>query len=265
MALSVGERLKSAREAKGIVMEEACRVTKIQRKILEGIEKDRLQEMLDPAYARIFLKKYAAYLGVDGAAMVQEYLSTRGAAPQAATPAGQTGGAPARQVGQLDSPELRPLLVAAGVGLAALVGVGFLVYLGLDLAGNLKESRRAPAPASIAVEARARSGASGAAVREQAQERKPASRPLLVPLSKKLQLTVQTSASVWLQVKADGSVVFQNVLAKGARESWGAQRELELWTGNAGAMALTLNGKPLEGVGRGVRKGIRITHSGIEP
>lgn len=252
MALSVGERLKAARERKGIVMEEACRVTKIQRKILEGIEEDRLQEMLDPAYARIFLKKYAAYLGVDGAAIVEEYLSAHGIAPQspqAAALASQIGNAVLRRIGQSASPDLRPILVGLGAGLAALVGVGFLVYLGLDLAGNLKESRRVP----------------GAAMREQTGEKKPTPRPLLVPLSKKLQLTVQTSANVWLQVKADGSVVFQNVLSKGARESWSAQRELELWTGNAGAMSLALNGKPLEGLGRGVKKGLRITHAGLEP
>ncbi len=243
MDLSIGQRLKTAREAKGIVMEEACRVTKIQRRILEAIETDQVHEMLDLAYARIFLKKYASYLGVDGNALTQEYLLAHGDGVESTPPPAAAGpGRPA-------TPDLRPLLLGAGAGLAALLGVGFLVYLSLDFAGNLRESRRAP----------------GAAARPQVEEKKPAARPLLVPVSKKLQLTIQTSANVWLQVKADGSVVFQNVLAKGSRESWSAQKELELWTGNAGAMALTLNGKNLDGVGRGVKKGIRITHSGIEP
>jgi len=142
----------------------------------------------------------------------------------------------------------RPLAAGVGAGLTALVGIGFIVYLGVDLAHNFKQG--APARA--------------AAAREKAEEKRADSRPLLVPASKKLQLTVQATANVWLQVKADGSVIFQNVLSKGAKESWNAQKELELWTGNAGAMSLTLNGKPLEGVGRGVRKGIRITHAGIE-
>lgn len=244
MGLSVGERLKSAREAKGIVMEEACRVTKIQRRILEGIEQDKLQEMLDPSYARIFLKKYASYLGVDGSAVTEEYLSAHGAAAQP-SPAVLPG---ARPVDRSESPDSRPLLIGAAAGFAALVGIGFIVYLGLDLAGNLRESRRAP----------------GAAARNEPEQKPPPSRPLLVPLSKKLQLTIQASANVWLQVKADGAVIFQNVLPKGAKESWNAQRELELWTGNAGAMTLTLNGKALEGVGRGVKKGIRITHAGME-
>lgn len=244
MALSVGERLKSAREAKGIGMEEACRVTKIQRRILEGIEQDKVQEMLDPSYARIFLKKYASYLGADGPALMEEYLAAHGIS----SPASQSSGQPP-QAGRGEPSDVRSLLVGVGAGLAALIGIGFIVYLGLELAGNLKESRRPP----------------GAPAAEKPQQKAPASKPLLVPLAKKLELTIQASANVWLQVKADGSVVFQNVLPKGAKESWSAQKELELWTGNAGAMALTLNGKPLEGAGRGVKKGIRITHSGIEP
>src|SRR5438876_8819975 len=73
MSLSVGERLKSAREAKKVSLEEACRVTKIQRQTLEAIEEGRIQEMLDPAYARIFVKKYATYLGLDAGAVMQEY------------------------------------------------------------------------------------------------------------------------------------------------------------------------------------------------
>lgn len=246
MDLTVGGRMKSAREDKAITLEEACRVTKIQRRVLEAIEEDRVQEILDPAYAKIFIKKYAAYLGSDGPAVAEEYLAAQGIAVPVApvsTVAGRVARPPAQP--QVD---WRPLAAGAGAGLAALVGIGFLVYLGVDLANNLKQGR----PARVA------------AVREKAEEKKAASKPLLVPLSKKLHLTIQATSNVWLQVKADGSVIFQNVLAKGAKESWDAQRELELWTGNASAMNLSLNGKPLEGVGRGVKKGIRITHAGIE-
>ena len=241
--LSVGGRLKSAREDRKVSMEEACRVTKIQRRVLEAIEVDRVQEILDPAFAKIFIKKYAAYLGADGPAIADEYFSAQGIV--SAVSRAPVAAAAARPA-QADI-DWRPVAAGLGAGIAALVGIGFLVYLGVDLAHNLKQGRPERAAASSA----------------KTEEKAPA-RPLLVPLSRKLQLTVQTTANVWLQVKADGSVVFQNVLAKGAKESWDAQKELELWTGNAGAMNLALNGKPLEGVGRGVRKGIRITHAGIE-
>lgn len=246
MSGSVGERLKSAREAKNIPLEEACRVTKVQRRILEAIEGDRVEEILDPAYAKIFVKKYASYLGVDGSALLQEYLighPMEMERPLTVQTEVTRGEAPGITQGQ------RPrLLVPAVAGLVALVGVGFMGYLAVDLVSTLRQQR----------------SGRPAADRTAGPVADPAARSLLVPLSKDLKLTVATSDRVWLQVKSDGSVIFQNVLPKGSRETWSAKRDLELWTGNAGAMQLSLNGKPLEGLGRGVKKGVKVTHSGLE-
>ena len=236
MSLSVGERLKSAREAKKLSLEEVSGITKIQRQTLEAVEQNRVQEALDPAYARIFVKKYASFLGLDGTLLVNEY---PGLSREA------VGMEPAKESAQAEAgqPVTRPkppsFLAPAGIALAALVGVGFLGYMAVDLFHTLKQPRPTAAVA-------------------------PPKPKLLVPASKPIKLTVQTTADVWLQLKADGTVVFQNVLAKGARESWTAKTDLELWTGNAGVMQLFLNGKPLEGLGRGVRKGIRITRAGLQ-
>ena len=234
--MSVGERLKSARGAKKVSLEEVCRVTKIQRQTLEAIEEGRVQEMLDPAYARIFVKKYAAYLGLDGTTVVEEYEGLEHSAAVAAPPVERP----------LSHGDGFGFLVPVVVVLVALVGIGFLGYLMVDLVHNLKAQRPS------------------ASASEPAQEKKAPPRELLVPLSKPLRLTIQASGDVWIQLKADGAIIFQNVLSKGSRETWTAKNNLELWTGNAGAMHLFLNGKPVEGLGRGVRKGVKITHTGIQ-
>ena len=77
MSLSIGERLKSARSAKGLSLEAVARATKIQRNILQSMEEDQVEAFLDPAYAKIFMKKYAAYLGIDGAVLLEEYQASR--------------------------------------------------------------------------------------------------------------------------------------------------------------------------------------------
>ena len=241
--MNIGERLRSAREARKISLEEASNVTKIQRKTLEAIEQDRIEEVLDAAYARIFLKKYASFLGVDGAALLDEYKANHifvGPEPSLEV------------VTELTRHEQRARssawLLPVGAGFLALVGIATLGYFALDLYHTLsKNSLKSTARPTMTAQEKRESPASA----------------LMVPASKLLKLSVQTSADVWLQVKADGSVIFQNVLAKGSQESWTAKKELEIWTGNAGAMRLTLNGKPLEGLGRGVRKGVKITHAGI--
>ncbi len=247
MSLSVGERLKSAREAKKISFEEACRLTKIQRKTLEAIEQGRVDEILDPVYAKIFVKKYAAFLGIDGSALLEEM--TAGSSLGSSVQVGSTQRA---ELPQRQSSNYAQFLAPAGIVLTALIGVGFLGYVTMDLVHTLAQQRQAPSAARAAPTA---------AVERKTQE--PAE--LLVSPSKPLKLTAQTSADVWLQVKSDGAVIFQNVLARGAKETWMAKKEIELWTGNAGAMRLSLNGKELEGLGRGVRKGVKITHAGLRP
>ena len=247
MRSSVGERLKSVRESRRLSLEEACGITKIQRQTLEAIEQDRIQETLDPVYARIFVKKYAAFLGLDAGAILNEYpgLSRSSAGPAVETIAPPPAFKPSLQEAPAQPPQWG-FLVPAVVALVAIVGIGFLGYMAVDLFHTLRQQH--PLPSLTAP----------------AREKKEPEARLLVPLSKPLKLTVQTTADVWLQVKSDGAIIFQNVLTKGARESWAAKKDLELWTGNAGAMQLSLNGKPLEGLGRGVRKGVKITHAGIQ-
>jgi len=66
----------------------------------------------------------------------------------------------------------------------------------------------------------------------------------------KIVLVLRAKEKTWLQVKVDGKVVLQNLLARGAAESWQAREKIELWLGNAGAVQLEVNGRLLERIGR---------------
>lgn len=247
MSLSIGGRLKSAREAKGISLDEAARFTKVQRKILESIEEDQVEGILDPAYRKIFLKKYASYLGLDGNAVVSEYLSTQGPVAEPAVLLNQ------RLKKEEPLPPLSRVLFPAFVGLMSVVGFAYIGYLALDFSAHARKAKsasRKPSVNALSSREKAPSAAS--------QDSRP-----IVPLSKPLKLTIRARVDVWMQVKSDGTVIFQNVLTQGASESWTAKRELELWTGNAGAMELSLNGQPLENSARGVKKGMKVTHLGL--
>ena len=259
MSLSIGERLKSARSAKGVSLEMVARTTKIQRRILQALEEDRVEEVLDSSYSKIFMKKYAAYLGLDGAVLVEEYQASH------SPPALEQPVAPAPLAGQTksgDSSRFSQILIPAGLGLLALIGLSFFGYLAMDLFHTVQETRKAvPGTKGTGYSAVRVPLVPGTKV--MTVERVPAAPKLLVPRAVPLKLTVQTKADVWMQVKSDGAVIFQNVLTKGSRESWTAKQELELWTGNAGAMELTLNGQSLGSPGSGVKKGIKITHEGL--
>ena len=64
-----------------------------------------------------------------------------------------------------------------------------------------------------------------------------------------IQLTLQTSAKVWLRVIADGEQVFEGQLDEGVERSWRAKERLTLRTSNAGGIQLSINGQPFVKLG----------------
>ena len=94
-----------------------------------------------------------------------------------------------------------------------------------------------------------------------AEKKKPA---INIPLNKPLVLTVKAKDNVWMEVKSDGEVIFRNILSNGTLETWKAEEKIELWVGNASALELMLNDIPLGSPGRGVKRGIIISHKGMK-
>jgi len=242
---TIGERLRAAREAKGLQLDDAHRQTKIHARILQAMEEDHTGEVLDTAYAKGFLKKYAAFLDLDPTPLVNEYLQTAQSpspGPVAAGPEAETS-----------APVPRWLLPTA-VGIMALVGVAFLGILARDLyqaVSTAAATPRIPKPATPPSHPPSKAPAP--------------SLKLLVPKLQPLKLSIKAAQDCWMQVKVDDKVLFQSILGKGREETWTAAEGIELWVGNAAALTLTLNGRPLEPLGSGVVRGIRVTRYGVQP
>ena len=98
---------------------------------------------------------------------------------------------------------------------------------------------------------------------------KPAPRPLKrardgeKPAVESLRLTVNAKRKVWIQAKADGEIIFQDILSPHSLVTWQADKEIVLWVGDADAFTLNLNGKDLGAPGGGVVKDITITREGM--
>ena len=108
----LGETLRSARQTKGITIEDAERVTRIPKKYLEALEVENYSILPAPVYARGFLRSYAGYLGLDA----QELL-------------------PFFPVGHVEEPRLEPLPEVRQPrtwnmnGLIAMAVVAFLIAI----------------------------------------------------------------------------------------------------------------------------------------
>ncbi|HVI85074.1 MAG TPA: helix-turn-helix domain-containing protein, partial [bacterium] len=72
-ALGIGERLRSAREALGLSLEEIESATHIRRAYLHALENESFEELPGPVYAKGFLRSYAAYLGLAPRELLELY------------------------------------------------------------------------------------------------------------------------------------------------------------------------------------------------
>lgn len=69
----IGEKLKSAREAKGLSIEDIEKATKIQSRYLTAIEKDEFDKLPGDFYVRAFIRQYAQVVGLDGKELLSDY------------------------------------------------------------------------------------------------------------------------------------------------------------------------------------------------
>lgn len=72
---TIGQKLESARQAKGVTVSEAGQATKILSKFIEAMEADDFGALSAPVYAKSFIKMYAQYLGLDARPLVDEYVA----------------------------------------------------------------------------------------------------------------------------------------------------------------------------------------------
>ena len=71
---TIGQKLETARQSKGVSVSEAGQATKILSKFIEAMEKDDFGVLSAPVYAKSFIRMYARYLGLDAQPLIDEYV-----------------------------------------------------------------------------------------------------------------------------------------------------------------------------------------------
>ncbi|MFH0940284.1 MAG: RodZ domain-containing protein [Candidatus Omnitrophota bacterium] len=253
---SFGFILKEARANKHISLEEASKHTRIHINILKAIENDDVAS-LGAVYVKSFLRLYADYLGVDKEDVLRRFRQA-------------TGQPEAGDLRRAISPERYPtrklradILFLKNCKIFIVV---VLVFIAIALIVKfVKRHAARPRAAQVTTQVAAQGAAKKAEVKRPAPVSVPVTQPVDKPavvkkepisnppdekIQKKIVLVIRAKDKCWLQVKVDGKVIFQNVLAKGSSESWQAYEKIELWLGNAGAVQFELNGRPLQKIGR---------------
>lgn len=80
MSLTLGEKLRQAREERGITISEVAEQTRISPLYIESIEKDEFKILPGGIFNKGFVKSYAKYVGVDENEALQDYARQMAAA-----------------------------------------------------------------------------------------------------------------------------------------------------------------------------------------
>jgi cytoskeleton protein RodZ len=265
----IGPILEKARMERGLTLEEAEHATKIRKRYLSGLEREDYAVLPDAVYARGFLKTYANYLGLDGEELARElrdrrrprrersgaaYVAPYGApaASEFDRPLVNPGGLRNKERRRVSGTTIRTVLVAV-LALAAVVGS--LYYVGQGAQSNGENPEQAPprpeqqqaanGPQQRAAQPAAEEGPQGNAQGGGAGDQ-PAQPPQ--PETLTVQVHVEGDPS-WLSILADGELSYEQIAEPGFSQTFRAQREISIKTGNAGAVGVVVNGQDLGRLG----------------
>lgn len=113
---SVGEKLRKAREAKNVSLDQVSRETNIAKRYLQALEEEDVSQFPGDTYAMGFLRNYAEYLGLDPAEMITLYKNMR------------LQEQPVPIEALLEKKRSLPPYLFVGAGIVILVAVGLFFY-----------------------------------------------------------------------------------------------------------------------------------------
>lgn len=250
--MTVGERLREARERQKVTLHAIAEKTNISVRFLDAIEKNQFDKLPGGIFTRGFIRSYAAQVGLDADGLVAQFLADE---------PGQRDDAIDEVVREAtDGPGVGAILLG---GLAAIALVLMLVYLlkpewlgSRSSAVPAEEAATQATPVSAPVTEAQQPSTTAAAMTESPAPVGPSPlaavpEPPPTPEAPKspLQLVVSPKGRCWVQVSADGTVRVAREIAAGETLAIDASERLQVVVGNAGAFAYELNGKPGKSLG----------------
>lgn len=273
---SVGERLRQARESQGRELSQIAEQLRISSRYLAAIESGDLSRLPGGFFVRSFVRQYANALGVPEAELEPELsrlFSEKIAQPISPPhPPAKVPDLPPISDMRFAIRRNRRKPVGALAGLLAVVVVCSVLYA---LWFNRRtEEPPAPETATTArprpVESPVRVPAAASPVEKPAvAEPVPAVKTPAATVSPPgsargpLRFRITASEDTWVRVISGGRTLFSGILGPRESRSFSGLEKATLRIGNAGGLAITVNGQPLAPIGpRGQVRVITLTPQG---
>ena len=279
----IGATLRKARQDAGVTLEDVEEDTKIRKRYLTALEREDYADLPSAVYARGFLKTYANYLGLDGEALSMDlkdrWESIRERRRQESTPKRESGrqGSPSRSSRSFTvgaSSRRRRISITAMIGFVLLLALLAAAVFGLysvgqnsrsvqenpnQQAGQNSEKGGIPNKSGGTTVEETSTNTTSASIPGQGADTMPGndaeaglteSRGETAPLQETISMKIAVAqVSAWLNVQADGNTVYEQVTQPGFSQTFEAGDRISVWTGNAGAVRLEINGQDYGALG----------------
>ncbi|MDP2728477.1 MAG: DUF4115 domain-containing protein [Dehalococcoidia bacterium] len=227
---SLGQRLREAREQRGLSLEQVESSTRIRKSYLVALEEEDYAKLPHPTYVKGFIKSYTALLGLDAREVLDLY-PHRDLQPIIAP------------VAKLERPRLSAGFWIAVVALLVLVtGLAAYLYSGGPSGWLPAALQRGASPANIEEVAPALSPASAAAAPSPRASMSPLF-PSPTPTPQRVEVAARAIAKSWIWVVVDSTPVFTGTMEAGQRLTWVGQEKIYMRVGNAGGLDIVYNGQ----------------------
>jgi len=288
----IGRILEQTRRDRGLSLDEVEQATKIRKRYLTGLEREDYATLPDAVYAQGFLKTYANFLGLDGEALSRQLRSHRRPRRERGItydppssdfqqPLITPGGVAGTERRRVSTSAVVTLLVAILV-LATVIGALYFVGRGVQIT-DANDDAPPQAPAGKAPDSQGpRNGADGAGAPErelvnrtedadgtgaagQAQEQPTAASGQSAPAGTLTVSVAVRERPAWLLVRSDGVLAYEETAQPGFTQTFEANRQLSITSGDAGAVTVEVNGQgvgPLGGVGEVVTESFTLKSAG---
>jgi cytoskeleton protein RodZ len=250
-----GNKLREARERRGISLREIANTTKISVSALEALERNDISRLPGGIFSRAFVRSYAIEVGLDPEETIQEFIAQ---CPHDSVTAGHPASERLVDHDTLESDRrmtstfLRLLVISIPIA-------GVVLYFG-TVGRQTQPSSPAEAVAGV-------TAPPTAAMPPAPPAPAPASPSAMrvVDLAATGQLTVGLSVTKPCRVSAtvDGQKAIERVMQSGEQQTMEVHRELMLTVDDGSAITMTLNGaaaKPLGPPGKGVTARLDLTN-----
>lgn len=257
-----GERLRQARERRGISLRQIAASTKISAAALDALERNDISKMPGGIFSRAFVKSYAAEVGLDPEETVREFVN-RFDQVQPPTAQSVTVTIPAEEAEFEHRKRLAArVLIATIIGIPALALILYFTTRGRSTHSLRTEHLPAAVspPAHDTIPPATTVGDAGQATGSAAPVAPVPSVAVADAPAAAVMLDLHPTGDCWVSLTVDGRKLFARIMHAGEREPHVVHREAVVEVGDAGAFAFSVDGREGKPLGdRGQLKTLKLT------